>query len=320
MSSFSGRPNDLNELIAYERDALALVRLELFDQRSSSGDGLEMDLSKPKTAEGHYPVTAKIVGRATFSGNAVKSALSRLRPLAFSAAFKMHDMIVEWVLRANGSTSWRFVDKISDLRKFLAAGSLAQPRVLDNWPSGAIGFWRIYEVLAPFRNQLTHGGSFVIEGDVLKIRDRSGALLMLSDAAQGAYARFICLVADHALNGQQFDVREALIAENDLYELRTVHALTNFSAGGFRFTSVQVSAPTTLDRGLARVVVNFDDIRASAERVLPVPGGGVLAYDLTLTAHVDGRRVEWWFPDLDAPTGEVAILEGDPQFEIYRIM
>ncbi|WP_396604734.1 hypothetical protein ACFLEY_19235 [Bradyrhizobium sp. YCK136] len=117
MSSFSGLPNDLNELIAYERDALKFVRLELFDQRSSSGHGLELDLSKPKTAEGHFPVTAKVAAHISVSGDAVKSALSRLRPLAFSAAFKMHDMIVEWVLRANGSTSWRFGDKISDLTR-----------------------------------------------------------------------------------------------------------------------------------------------------------------------------------------------------------
>ncbi|WP_396604733.1 hypothetical protein ACFLEY_19225 [Bradyrhizobium sp. YCK136] len=143
---------------------------------------------------------------------------------------------------------------------------------------------------------------------------------MLSDTAQGAYVRFVCLVADHALNGRPFEVREALIAENDLYELRVVHALTNFSAGGFRFTSVRVSAPATLDGGLARVVVNFDDIRASSERVLPVPGGGVLVYDLTLTAQVDGRRLEWRFPDLGAPTGEVTILEGDAEFEPYRIV
>ena len=30
MSSFNALPNDLNELIAYERDALKFVRLELF--------------------------------------------------------------------------------------------------------------------------------------------------------------------------------------------------------------------------------------------------------------------------------------------------
>jgi hypothetical protein len=322
MAGFGGTLSELDELIAYERDALEFLRAALFDQHPpSDGGGLEIDLSKPKTSEGHFPVNATLTMRGFSSADeAVKAALSRLRPLAFAAAFKMHDMIAEWVLRANGSHSWRFVEKVSDYRRLQGAGSLAQPPVLANWPAGAEAFWVLYETLAPFRNQLTHGGSFNLSGDVLEIRDRNGSPLVMSDKSQGAYLRYICWVADYAVSGRPFGQRATLIAENDLYELRSVHALTSLTPRSMRFTSVKATALATLGAdGRARVLVNFDDIRKSAERVLPVPTGGVLVYELTLAVQADNRTLVWLFPDLSAPTGDVTVVEGDPRFESFRV-
>jgi hypothetical protein len=319
--TFAGNVSELNELIAYERDALKFVRTALFGERAPSGEGLELDLTKPKTSDGYYPVVAKAVGHASVTGNAVKSALSQLRPLAFATAFKMHDMIVEWVLRANSCHDWAFKKKIENYKQLVAAGSLSQPSALANWSIGSSGFWKLYESLAPFRNQITHTGSFAIEGNALKITARGGAVLTLSDVAQGAYARFVCLVADRIIEGEQFVGLDALIAENDLFELRAAHALTGITPRGFKFTSIGVIAPARIDdSGRMRVVIDFDSISKRAEQVILPPKDGFTAFDLTITAQADGRTLRWLFPVLSAPTGEHTIVEGDPVHEPYRLV
>ncbi|WP_053573089.1 hypothetical protein [Caballeronia cordobensis] len=98
---FLGRSVELAEALRYEMSALDYLHRSLFDQSDESNECLTItlgDLAENGNQKKHL----------TFSFNenvcagAVKAALSRLRPLAFSAAFKMQDMIVEWILRANG--------------------------------------------------------------------------------------------------------------------------------------------------------------------------------------------------------------------------
>ena len=125
MATFGGSGSDLTALIAYERDALEFVRTTLFDQREATSQSLRLNLSDTKNAEGFYPANVGIVASGISIGaEGVRSALSRLRPLAFSAAFKMQDMIVEWILHANGSRAWRFREKIAEYEAMESAATL----------------------------------------------------------------------------------------------------------------------------------------------------------------------------------------------------
>ena len=199
MPAFTGNVTDLLGLVSYERDALEFVRSSLFGQTEPTPSTLAFNLSDSKNAEGFYPAHRSMKAEGiTVGDQAVRSALSRLRPLAFSSAFKMHDLIVEWILGANGSTSWRFKDKITDYERMLKGGTLSEPPALASWSLGSQAFWALYKSLTPFRNQIVHGGGFSLAGSTLNIFHQ-GKKLSLSDGEQGAYIRATCLIADRVM-------------------------------------------------------------------------------------------------------------------------
>ena len=139
---FKGKPADLESLIAYEREALEFVRTTLFDQSEAPGASLTVDLAKPIRDDGFHPASYGLVASGFTSGTgAVKDALSRLRPLAFSSAFKMNDMMAEWILQANGLSGWTFKEKTNFYHKRKSTNNLEEPVALANWPTGSGAFW-----------------------------------------------------------------------------------------------------------------------------------------------------------------------------------
>jgi hypothetical protein len=317
MPAFSGNFTELSEAISYERGALEFIRSTLFDQAETSSQRAVIDVSKAKTPDGFYPIIVEATGHASVSAGAVRSALSQLRPLAFTSAFKMHDLIAEWILRANGSMSWRFRDKVSDYEGMARQNTLSEPIALANWPMGSRAFWALYKMLTPFRNKIVHAGGFSVVGDTLKIIGDRGTLT-LTHKDQGAYIRAVCLVADAILNDLPIEARRALIIENDLHELTHIHNIVGLSLRALRLASVEVVAPATASPdGGASAIVNFDDVRRTAERSFPTDG--ILAFDLTLRAERAGRRLRWVFPPLTVPSGEKRISEGDPEFDPYLV-
>lgn len=317
MSTFTGDVADLSEAISYERDALEFIRATLFDQIETNSQALTIDLSKGKNDSGFYPVTAHLTAHISISAGAVRSALAKLRPLAFSSAFKMHDLVVEWILRANGSSTWRFKEKVADYERMFRDGSLSEPPALAGWPMGSRAFWSLYKILTPFRNKIVHAGSFSVAGDTLNITAERGTL-SLSHKDQGAYIRAVCLIADYMLSNSQIDPRRAVIVENDLYTLTRVHNVAGLLLRSMRFASVEaVAAIADGVDGRPGVTINFDDIRQAAERSFPTDG--ILAFELTIRAERGGRKLRWVFPPLMVLAGEKRLTEGDSEFAPYFV-
>ncbi|QLH73214.1 hypothetical protein [Rhodopseudomonas palustris] len=312
---FAGDASLLSEMISYERGALEFIRTKLFDQTEESHAKLVIDLSKEKTVDGLRPVTVAAFGYASISAEAVRSALSQFRPLAFASTFKMHDLIVEWILRANGSKAWAFKEKVIDYEKIAGRGALSEPFALSAWTTGSKAFWALYKVLMPFRNKVIHSGAFSVDDDALSIVSKERALT-LSHAEQGAYVRAICLLADAILDNCCLSRQNLLIVENDLHDLRDIHQVPGVSFRSLRFASVEVIAPASYDpcRGLS-ACLDFDEIRERAEFVFPTDG--VVIFDLTLRAHAEGRDVRWSFPFFSVPSGHKQIWEADPEYAPY---
>jgi hypothetical protein len=312
---FSGDVAVLSEMISYERGALEFIRTKLFDQIEKSHAKLVIDLFKEKTADGLRPLTVEAFGYASVSAEAVRSALSQFRPLAFASTFKMHDLIVEWILRANGSKAWAFNEKVADYEKIAGRGALTEPFALSGWTAGSKAFWALYKVLMPFRNKVIHSGAFSIDDDALSIESKERALT-LSHAEQGAYVRAICLLADAILDNCCLSPQNLLIVENDLHDLRDIHQVPGVSFRNLRFASVEVITPASYDlcRGLS-ACLDFDEIRESAAFVFQTDG--IVVFDLTLRANAEGRDVRWSFPFLSVPSGYKQIWETDPEYAPY---
>jgi len=287
MIVFSGAGADLAALLAYERSALEFVRATLFNQNEKASTSLTLKLSEAKDEQGFYPRHFGLSAEPIVAGaDAVQAALSRLRPLAFSAAFKMQDMIVEWILHANGSTAWQFEKKIKSYDAMRSAGTLCQPLAFASQSIVSDAFWELYRKLTPFRSKIIHKNSFSLTGDTLTVTS-DGKTLTLLDADQGSYIRAICLIADALVSSTQFDGAKAYIVENDLGRLSAVHKVSGLSSREIRTAFVDVVAPGQKGAdGRIQGSVDFDEIKRNAEAAFPTCG--ILVFDLALVIEVDG--------------------------------
>ena len=314
---FKGKPADLESLIAYEREALEFVRTTLFDQSEASNAAITVDIAKPTLGDGFHPVSHGLVASGHATGTeAVKSALSRLRPLAFSSAFKMNDMMAEWILQANGLSGWTFKEKIDFYHKRKSANNLEEPVALANWPTGSGAFWSLFETLVDYRNALTHRSSFALQGENLRITSKTGTI-DLSDSEQASYIRAMCLIGDTLSSGADFDSYIRLLVESDLHVLSNVHKVTGLGVTAVRRGSVVIKADASMSStGEETVSLDFDYIKKLAERQL-LPGPGILAYDLVVRVRSDLGGFEWHFPVGSVPTGSGHRGRNDPEFLKY---
>jgi hypothetical protein len=155
-SPSTGSPSDLADAVAYELNAIEYVRGTLHGQ-SEHPAGRTTLMLDDMTPDGELRRTVSVGMHTSMSEDAVRAALNVFRPLAFSASFKLQDMIVEWILRANGVVEWRFSKKLSAYDSLSAAGTLIHPSFFAARPLLAGAFWELYRFLVPFRGSVVLG-------------------------------------------------------------------------------------------------------------------------------------------------------------------
>jgi hypothetical protein len=315
---FTGVPNDLADAIGYELYVIDYLRATLHGQRETSIGGASIVLGDV-TAEGVQRIVCGLSASNSFSEDAVRTALDHMRPLAFSAAFKIQDMIVEWVLRANGVNAWQFKEKLANYDKLLAAASLSEPALLAARPTLSRAYWELYRYLVPFRGTVIHKGGVVLEanGTVSIVKD--GMNVRLTPAEQGSYMRAMCLVAkilSHQTKHNQF--LEDLI-EADLFELNKYHAQSGLVVRRARLEALTVHVSEShLDaREPMSVTVDFDQLRRVMEKPYPVGVDGRLHFAVTINAHSSTRNAVWQLPFEAVPSGVLTLTEGDERFDQY---
>lgn len=313
---FNGQLNDLREKVAYERVALETVRKALFAQSEAPTEVITSNLSQLCGDTGQPLVEVSRSSQVSFSDSAVKAVLGEMRPLLFSAAFKVNDMIAEWILRANGCWSWPFSAKIQFYNRAVAANRLSEPAEFVAWPAGATAFWRLYSALADCRNILVHRNAFEVIGDDLCINDGRTTINLTHDQ-QSAYVRAMCLFSDGLTNGAGFPVYEKHLLESDLAKLQLVHNAQGLITLPVKRRSVVIHSPVIIGGdGNERLEVDFDQIERIA--ATDTIAGSLVLFDLTLVGSFSSGDVKWVFPVGDVPTGTI-VVNGplDSYFALY---
>ncbi len=195
MKSFSGIPADLLDAVAYELDAIDYLRTTLHGHVEAPVGRTILDLGD-LTPEGEQRRTVEAHVYCDVSGAAVHAALDRLRPLAFSATFKLQDMIAEWILRANGVFKWRFTEKLTGYDRLREASNLVEPEFFAARAVLSRAFWELYRFLEPFRGGVLHSGGVTLESDcTVTMNARNGSALRFTPTQQGSYMRAMCLIS-----------------------------------------------------------------------------------------------------------------------------
>lgn len=323
MTHFSGNPSDLLEATQYELSVIDYLRFTLYGQSEEAGDGMSLvvgDLTHDGEQRRHLYMRASI----SVSDGAMRTALDRLRPLAFSAAFKLQDMIAEWILRANRVTDWQFSKKLAAYDKLHASGSLAQPALFTANAVVAAAFWELYRFLVPFRGTVVHTGGVALERDGAISITCGSDVLRFSPSDQGAYMRATCVIAKILL-GQvgRNDFLDDLI-QACFFSLRAHHRQTGLVVHQSRLEAltVHVLRSDVVSYHPLAVSLDFDHFRHTMERTFPVGMDGRLYYSVQVVVEAESEgnaepAGSWQLPVEDVPVGLVKLHEGDPAFDRF---
>jgi hypothetical protein len=320
MTSFGGSGIDLSDAIGYELQAIEYVRATLHDQREAQSGGMSLVLGD-LTASGEQMATVNMHAALTgVSTGGTREALNRLRPLAFSAAFKLQDMVVEWILRANGIAGWRFSEKLAGYDRLRIASALAEPSLFSQRPILARAFWELYRFLVPFRGTVVHsGGVSLDQAGTIEVTKGGGNCLRFTAAEQGSYMRATCLIS-RIMSGQtKTDLFLEGLIEGDLLALEKYHGTKGLLIRGARLEDLTVHIPRSnlIAHHPVSVSVDFASLRRRMEAAYPVEAGGRLYFSVTIVADTDGRQAVWEIPVESVPNGVVTLQEGDPQYDSF---
>jgi hypothetical protein len=315
MTVFSGNPNDLRDSIAYELSAIEYLRstLHLHDEAPVGSTTVTLgDL----TPEGELRRAVSMVGRSDMSGTAVRAALSRLRPLAFSASFKLQDMVAEWLLRANGVSDWQFSKKLAAYDKLLGSGSLASPPLLAANSPVSKAFWELYRFLVPFRGTVMHSGGVLVRSDGTVSITKDSRALDFTSTQQASYMRAMCLIGKILSAQLSSNAFVKSLIESDLCELAVHHKQPGLTVTYSRLASLEVEVPPSHVRAApVAFEVDFDQLRRTMEKTYGVGNTARIYFCATIRASSGDQHFRWGLPFEAIPSGIVTLQEGDPQYD-----
>jgi hypothetical protein len=316
---FSANAKDLEEAIGYDLAAIEYVRTTLYRQDETAGLNTTFTLGDT-LPDGTQIQTCGLMASFSQSEAAVHAALDRVRPLAFGAAFKIHDMIVGWVLNANGKTAWPFRKKIEGYDALRAAGTLLQPSLFISQPIVANAFWELYRDFVPYRNAATHSGAVTLSADnSIEIVAASGTLV-LSPAEQASYMRAMCLLAEIFAGHVQHDSFHELLVHSDLLRLEPHHKQKGLLVRNVHRGHASINVPSShvTDRASLAFEVDFGHVSRTIGRACGAGPDDVVCFsaDLIVQADTDTKAI-WSLPLGTPPTGIVTVKRGDPHFDPY---
>lgn len=319
MRPFSGNPADLSDAIDYELGAIDYLRFTVYNQAEAGGEGLSLVVGD-LAPDGTQKVHSLIRGTIGLSDRAVRSALNRFRPLAFSATFKLQDMVAEWILRANAVTDWRFVQKLAAYDRLSGSGSLAEPALFATTPVLSSAFWALYRYLAPFRNTATHAGGVGLESDGTISIARKLDTLRFSPSDQAAYMRAVCLTAKvlAGLTSRSAFLDDLIHA--DLFALSTHHRQGGLTVQQSRLEALTVRVPRSGIESSSPLTIklDFDHFRRTMERAFPVGANGRLYYSIRVAVEAEaGPETIWQLPVEEVPLGVVTMRKGDAAYDRF---
>jgi hypothetical protein len=146
-----------------------------------------------------------------------------LRPLGFGAAYKVLDMLVEHVLRANGAGTGRLT--FQEKRKALAKRPSTLPVSLDARPELWDRLVALYIALENARHAVTHRRFQVTHaGDLQIFADSRQLVDTITNAENEYFAAAVHAVAELLINARD-DNRQASIVAFHLNALQSRHSL-----------------------------------------------------------------------------------------------
>jgi hypothetical protein len=310
----SAHRQDLHELVGLELQLLEMYRAQVHHQSEEPATETTFVVGDV-LPDGRQKQHVRIEFSVHIGAEYARSMLEKFRPLAFLAAFRVHDMIVGWILMANGvpaSGLFKFAQKKNEWNSRMKAGALQLPPEISD-PRILKASWEVYEHLEPARSAMTHEGKVrILPNGTLEVKDRKGVVHAIDDKTQASYLRFISMLITELMGVRSADAQTSLLREYDLGRLQHLHTVTGFRTTGLVYDHVTIKIPPHLAKALDPYVAEIDFAHFDAE-MRQKRSPGAMVYGLDVVAETPDRTLTWRFPAGRVPQGVAMLEESDPK-------
>ena len=239
-----------------------------------------------------------------------------MTPLVFTAAYKMLDMIFEWILEENHRTGkiskvpWRFKDK---LKLLTGKSKLQYPLLFTNKKYLHLYSEALFRSLLPYRNGIVHKNAFSVCGDQLTLKDpKKKTQLTLNRVQLGRLVRFVVTLARGLSGGLQVNTYTDLLLRHCLDSLTEAHGMAAFNQTDPIIVTVEYAvnekcSPYHVDLKKAR-----DHINAT------FPNRDVSCSLKVLVMDGEDSIAKWYFGEGDVPTSDKLNLD-EKSYQAHRV-
>lgn len=309
---------ELEQAISYEMFILEDFRRSLFGADDEISNKVNIDLSE-KTEGGDQIFASHHEFYFDSCAGAVQSALNRLRPMAFVAAFKLHDMIAEWILKKNGVSAWKFKEKTQRCNELRAAKNFIEPDYFLARPNVSEAFWKLYASFTSYRNKIIHDGGVSSLNDGSIVVSQHGTISLVKNHHQSSYASFLFIIAKCLLGRLQDNPHLDAVVHSYLARLKNFHGVDSLSTRYIRLFDVYIRArreDLECDDPI-RLVIDWDNIKQTLCRQIPHGVDGEVFFSAKVSVELGDRLATWTIPLDSVPAGKTALIEGQPPFNKF---
>ncbi len=321
--------NQIKDMTEYELWALNFFRSKFQVQADSIYERFtfkESDRSRYGKLIPHTSGSANIV----IGNGLVSNSLNYFVPLAFGLAFKLQDMVIQWILEHNRNRLAKsrgkggFEKKIFQYSNLLKNKEAEFPSYFAKEPILNETFFALYETLKNYRNELIHGSEFSSNNEglgIIKGNDKDQKLV-LTPKEQAGYYRSCCLVVEGLLNPDEDSLQNILAVKADFVCLKRIHNVQKLVEPFERLVTIRfildiqgkISTPYSCLVDLDELINRVKEIYRQAKTEQPN-----LLFSLVVEAHTLKEVVyEWDIPPSKVPMGGIIRLtEGDPKFDQF---
>jgi hypothetical protein len=309
----------LRERIEYELFTLNFVRNHLYRQYEGAEDFWSIRLNDLQSNPDSFMLNVIIQSFVNSCEEDVREALIHFVPLSFACAFKVNDMVAEWILGTqNKKIPFGLKDKINLYKE--EKGKLTEPPFFEDNQHVKQCFWKLYELIRECRNSVTYRYDFELLADgALKFASEKCNFWTLSFADLGSYTRFTCLLVDFLLDGVPAErrVHAEGIFNRDLLELKKYHEADLPSFSPTRLVEVVIIAHEQSDGPFpspTKFTIPMAQVWNRLTRNFSPDGSTVVLPLLKLTAEDEEERLIWAIPPELVPNDVIELDRSNPQW------
>ncbi len=314
-----GYREELTNRILYEFSVLDELRRAFYYQHEDAESVVKWKYGEQLNGQPQLDCYTTCSGN--YSESAIRLVYEKLRPLHFITGYKLHDLIVEWILNANGFAEWEFKKRYGEYVRLRRLGILREPDEFKDFPEWARAFWELYSRLRPYRGTLTHGSSFqVLSNGDLVISKGKNQTLTLSTGQQASYVRIICLFSEFLTREKPLNTMVQDVIDNAFESLKAIHKRTRFTRKNSRIVALEVTFSEDLTISQTEGLWPIIDCSLFARHLAvmyPTGPNGRLLFSLEISASVDGQMQRWIIPIEQVPSDRLIVNPTNPLLAIH---